>query len=71
MIVMIHWLRDCSKQGVLTRRSGVIPEQVDGTGWDIALRVSQICFVDRFQVLLSHYAWVWVGVGRLALGKVE
>ena len=35
-------------RGVLARRSGVTPEQVAGTGWDIALGVSRICFLDRF-----------------------
>ena len=44
-------------RGVLARRSGVTPEQVAGTGWDIALGVSRICFVDRFQLLLSRYAF--------------
>ena len=39
-------------RGVLARRSGVTPEQVAGTGWDIALGVSLICFVDRFQLFL-------------------
>ena len=29
-------------RGVLARRSGVTPEQVAGTGWDIALGVSRI-----------------------------
>ena len=37
----------------------------------LALAGTSICFVDRFQVLLSHYAWVWVGVGRVALGEYE
>ena len=42
-------------RGVLARRSGVTPEQVAGTGWDIALGVSRICFVDLSQLLLLHY----------------
>ena len=43
-------------RGVLARRSGVTPEQVAGTGWDIALGVSRICFVDRFQLFL-HFMY--------------
>ena len=37
-------------RGVLARRSGVTPEQVAGTGWDIALGVSQM---KQFQVPLG------------------
>ena len=42
-------------RGVLARRSGVTPEQVAGTGWDIALGVSQMKHFHLFKtVLLCH-----------------
>ena len=40
-------------RGVLARRSGVTPEQVAGTGWDIALGVSQMKYFHSILKMLD------------------
>ena len=47
-------------RGVLARRSGVTPELVTGTGWDIALGVSQTKYLHLNEKL--NIIWEWEGI---------